>query len=396
MVLLTGSAFSGFGDGLVAAAFPLLAAQQTDDALLIAGVLGAQRLPWVLFALHGGALVDRLPMRRFLPTVDLVRFVAVGLLAMAVAADLPVLIPLYLTALMVGTGDTIIASGLQSAVPRLVEDADLDRANARMYLSQAVTEHLGGPALGGVLFGIAAVLPFGVDALTFLVSAALMARALPGGRTQTPSANLYTDVRDGVRWFFSQPDLREMTLLIAAFSLLQGAVLSVLVILTEEALAGSSTTYGLVLASAAVGNLTGSLVTTRVARRFPLPAILFSAGVATGLGYVAMGLAPNAVVAAAGMVVEGVSIGIAAIAALTYRQRRMPTEMLGRGAAASRLVTFGVLPVGAVLAGIAASVVDIRVVFIGIGVLQVVFALVFTPRLSRTMDTAHFSQHQRG
>ena len=381
-VAAVASAFSGLGDGLVAAAFPLLLADLTDNAILIAGVLVAQRLPWLL-SLVGGALVDRLPLNRLLPGVDGLRFVVVAALAGAVAVDLPGLIPItYLCALVVGAGDTILASGLQTAVPDLVDDEDLDRANGVVFVTQSATEHLSGPALGGLLFGLLTALPFAVDAVTFAVSAALLARVLPSGtHDDGPRPPILREVGEGARWYFSQPDLRDMTALIGSFSMLQGAVLSVLVILTDRALEGDSTVYGLVLAGAAVGNLVGGAIADRVNARVPVANGLFAGGVIVGLAYVGLGLAPSWPVAAAMLAVEGLAVGIVFVAALGYRQRRIPREMLGRGSAALRLVTFGSLPLGALSAGAAAEAVDIRTVFVAIGVLQVAAALALGPRL---------------
>ena len=373
---------------MVAAAFPLLLADLTTNAVLIAGVLVALRLPWVL-SLFGGALVDRLPLRRLLPTVDAVRFVVVAALAAAISADLPGLIPMvYLAALVVGAGDTILASGLQTAVPALVPDDQLDRANGVIFVTQSATEHLSGPALGGLLFGVAAALPFGADALTFLVSAALLVRVLP----TTPAApaqgsSILSEVREGAAWYFRQPDLRDMTALIGSFSMLQGAVLAVLVILVDRALGGDSTEYGLVLAGAAVGNLVGGAIADRVNARVPVANGLFVAGLVVGVAYVGLGLAPSWHLAALLLAVEGLAIGIVFVAALGYRQRRIPREMLGRGSAALRLVTFGLLPVGAFSAGAAAELTDIRTVVVAIGTIQIIAAVFLGPRLIASIRT---------
>lgn len=378
------SAFSGFGDGLVAAAFPLLINDATDNAILVAGVVAVQKAPWLL-SLYGGAIVDRVSLRRLLPTVDLLRFAVVAGLTAVVALDLPVVVPLYLAALVVGIGDTIIASGLHAAVPQMVDDDLLDRANGAMFVSQSATEHLAGPALGGVLFAVAASLPLGVDAMTFLLSAGMLAASLPA-RTSPPTTRTVTsDVVEGVRWFFAQVDLRQILVLIGTFATLQGGVLAVLVILVDDRLAGDSVTYGLVLAAAAVGNLLGGALTERVSRIWPIPTTLMVGGLATGLAYVGLGYTTSAVLAGLCLAVEGLAVGIANVAALGYRQRRVPTAMLGRGAATVRLVAFGSIPVGALVAGSLTEVVGVGPVVAGMGVLQAVVAVVFGPRLARAM-----------
>jgi MFS family permease len=380
--VVVASACSGIGDGVVASAMPLLAASQTRSPTAVAGVLAAQRLPWLLLSLHSGALADRVDLRRLLPRVDAARAVLLGALCAAVAADVAVLPLLYLTALVVGAGDTTVATGLQAAVPRLVPDARLDRANAVVLLSQSSTEHLAGPALGGLLFSAAAALPFGVDALSFALSAVLLARGLPAGTTAPPSgASLSADVREALRWFRGDPGMRRMALLITTFSATQAAVLAVLVLLVTDVYGRSATTFGLVLAAAAVGNVAGSLVTERISRSVGVRTLLLVGGAATGLAYVVLGATRSPLVAAACLAVEGVVIGIASVAALTYRQRRIPPAMLGRVSAAFRMVVYGSLPLGALLAGLGAEVVGVAATVVAAGVVQVLAALLLAPRL---------------
>src|SRR5262245_35146129 len=79
------STVSGLGDGVVLVAFPLLVTSLTRSPQLVAGVMIAQRLPWLLLSLPGGAMADRLDRRRLVATIELLRTAVLGVLALAVA-----------------------------------------------------------------------------------------------------------------------------------------------------------------------------------------------------------------------------------------------------------------------------------------------------------------------
>ena len=79
--LWSASALSNLADGMFQVALPLLALRITRSPAEIAGLVLASRLPWLVFALHAGALADRLDRRRTMVNVDLARAVLIGLLA---------------------------------------------------------------------------------------------------------------------------------------------------------------------------------------------------------------------------------------------------------------------------------------------------------------------------
>src|SRR3954447_5529818 len=101
-------------------AFPLLAASLTRDAMAIAGVTVASRLPWLLFSLVAGAIADRADRRRLMIGADAARCVVVGLLGVAVLTQHAELWLLYACAFGLGLGETIHANAAQSMLPVLV------------------------------------------------------------------------------------------------------------------------------------------------------------------------------------------------------------------------------------------------------------------------------------
>src|SRR5574341_97636 len=213
---------SNAGDGVYLTALPLLAASLTRDPLPVSAVMFAQWLPWLLFGLVTGALLDRWDRVRVMWTVDACRFAVVGALAAAVLlgwASIPLLMAV---GFLLGTGQTLVDTAAHTLVPALVsrDPRRLERANSRLLGTQVVADQLAGPPLGGALFSVAAWSPFLVDAVSFGLSSALMAR-LPGrerGRAHIggPRTTIRADIAEGLRFLLRHRLLRAMAGLVMA------------------------------------------------------------------------------------------------------------------------------------------------------------------------------------
>ncbi len=130
--LWTASTVSNLGDGVTLVAGPLLAASLTRDPLLVAALTFAQRLPWLLFSLLSGALVDRLDRRRVMVSADLFRAVVIGLLGVVVLLDAASIPLLCTTLFLLGTAETLFDTASISILPAMVPKASLTKANGRL------------------------------------------------------------------------------------------------------------------------------------------------------------------------------------------------------------------------------------------------------------------------
>ncbi|WP_370324811.1 MFS transporter [Euzebya sp.] len=387
--LLGASAVSGVGDGVLLVALPLIAASLTRDPRLVTGVLVAQRLPWLLFSLHGGALVDRTSPRRLLSTVDAVRGAALLAVALvALTGDLPLAL-LYGLAFVVGTGDTIIASGLHAAIPAMVPDDELGRANGRIETTQVAGDMFVGPAIGGLLVAGATALPFLVDGVSFLVSAtifALVLPAVPAHAADGPRTSLTADVRLGLGWFRRHRALRLLAGVIGSFAFFQAAVLSLLVLLATDRLGLSEGQFGLFLALGAVGQILGATAAERIdGARVDLVVIV--AGAVTASAYLTIGTTGSVAVAGGAYLVEGIALAIGNITTVSFRQRVIPRDLLGRVGAAYRMVLFAAMPLGAFLGGQVAGVVGVGQAIVLAGTAQLVVVGVMVVPLMRQLGS---------
>ncbi|HEU4397592.1 MAG TPA: MFS transporter, partial [Actinomycetota bacterium] len=186
---------SNLGDGVTLVAGPLLAASLTRDPRLVAGLAVAQRLPWLLFSLVSGALVDRLDRRLLMVRVDAARCLAVALLGVAVLADAASLPLLYVVFFALGTAETLFDNAAVSILPAVVPRDQLARANGRLLGVRMVANELVAPPLGGLLFAAAAAVPFLLDAGTFAAAAALVAAMGGRFRVERPEGSAPTTLR---------------------------------------------------------------------------------------------------------------------------------------------------------------------------------------------------------
>src|SRR3954451_7123171 len=185
-VLWTSSTASAFGTGLATVATPLFIASRTDDPFVVSTAAAVTWLPWLLFALPGGVLVDRVDRRRLMVVVDWLRAVAMAALALAVAtgrAGIPVLLAVLF---LMSTGEVLQRAAGQALLPALVPRERLERANGLLFGGATVAQQMVAGPLGGFLFVVGAALPFVADAGLLAVGAATL--ALVPGSYRAPSA----------------------------------------------------------------------------------------------------------------------------------------------------------------------------------------------------------------
>src|SRR3954447_9748666 len=194
---------SNLGDGAMLAAGPLLVASITSKPVAVGAAAFIQQLPWLLFALFSGALVDRLDRRLMIVTADTFRAIVLAVLGTAVLLGSSPLWAVYLTLFLLGTAETLADNASSALLTTTVPKEHLGKANARLYATYTVGNQLGGPPIGALLFAVGAGVPLGLDAVTFAVAAALVARI---GTRPTPvdqatdRTPLLLEVQEGVRW----------------------------------------------------------------------------------------------------------------------------------------------------------------------------------------------------
>ena len=163
-LLFSAGALTNLGDGLVILALPWLATLMTDNALMIGAVAAAGRLPWLLFAIPAGVVIDRVDRRKLIARADLLRAViafAIMLLAMQEHEAGAVWLLAGL-AFLLGSAEVIRDNAAQTILPSIVASEDLEKANGQLWSTEQLTGQFIGPPLAGVLIASSIALPFGI------------------------------------------------------------------------------------------------------------------------------------------------------------------------------------------------------------------------------------------
>jgi MFS family permease len=349
------SAASVTGDGVTVTAGPLLAASVTHDPLLVAGAVFAQMLPWLIFALLSGALVDRLEPGRLIVVVDLLQAAAVGGLAASVLAGMAHLAALYGALFILGVGSTVSQTAAMSLLPLLAGPDDLVRANAGLTGARMVGAELVGPPLGAYLFVLAAGLPFAFDAATFVAGAALIASIRRRAAHPEPDrARLRQEITEGIRWLLAHPGLRMLAVAIFVMNIMMGGTLAILVLYVRARLGLGAAGYGLLLACSAAGGVIGAVIVKRLVARCGASLLLRVGLIIECATHVSLALTRRPWVAALTLVIFGVHNGIWNVVTVTLRQTAVPEHLRGRVNSVYSTFEMGGFALGSLVGGLVA------------------------------------------
>ena len=374
--LWAGSTASAVGSGLAVVATPLLIASQTSNALVVSSASTVSWLPWLLFALPGGVLVDRLDRRQVMIAIDWVRVVALSVLGIALLLDHAGVVLLYTVLFVVSLGEVTFRSASQAFIPALVPRPLLERANGWLAGGAMTAGLVAGP-LGGFLFAVAPSLPFIVNAGTYAASAilvgliggafrALTADKVPSGtdiRTSDAAAlrplpsrsSVWTEMLGGLRWLAHQRLLRTMAVLIGLLNVTLTAALAVLVLLAKERLHLGSVGYGVLFGCLAIGGILGSIFGDRLIAWVTAAWTIRIGLIVEAATHLVLATSHSAYAVGVIFFAFGVHGALWTIASVSLRQRLTPPEMLGRVASASLFVGAGGNCVGALIGGALAS-----------------------------------------
>ena len=364
-LLWTATALSNLGDGLRLVAMPLLATSVTSDPRLIAGVTVAQRLPWLFFILPGGAWADRFDRRLLRMRLDMARAAVMAVLVAAIVVDQASIVVIYVVAALLASAEAVVDSSSMAMVPATVDQPDLERAIGRLGSTELAMNDLVGPPLGGLLFGLAIAVPFGVDAVTFVGAALVMGMmtgsyrpaAAPVGAVDRPS--MRASLAEGIRWLWNHRLLRTLALVSTALGTASFIGNAVFVIFATDTLELSDFGYGLLLVPGALGGIAGSLIAPRFTR-FPLRRTLPVAVVGSGASTWLMAVTSSPILVGVLSGVSLASVMVWNVLTLALRQRLIPDEMLGRVGASYRFLVYLGMPFGAVVGGLLANQYGVR------------------------------------
>ncbi|MGW2397273.1 MFS transporter [Kitasatospora sp. NPDC001664] len=390
--LWTAQTVSSLGDGVLHSALPLITLTLTRDPLAIAVVTAAGTLPWLLFGILGGALVDRWDRRRTMWVADAARALLLAVPAAALALDALTIPLLAAVAFLLGLGGLFFDTAATAYLPGLLgrDAALLERANSRMRGTQTAASGFAGPPAGSALLALGRAVPLLADALSFALSA-LLVRSLPAVPVPAPEAreSLLKQARAGASHVFRDRLLLGLALRPAVGNVAFLAMETVLALFAHDRLGVGASGYGLLLTAEAVGGLFGAGFASLLGRRLGTGTALTCTATVEGLAILAVAAAPNAYVAGLGLAVCGAGIGATMVLAPSLRQAIVPAHLMGRVASTSRMLSMCAAPFGAFLGGWLATAYDVRTpIFVAAGLLLTMTVVTATMTSNRRVEAA--------
>lgn len=339
---------SGVGTLLAAVALAIDIKDRTDSGLWVAALLVANFLPSIVVGLLLGPYVDRLSRRGLMIGSDIARF---GVFAVLPFVHRPAAIVALATVAGFATG--LFRPSVYAGLPNLVEDDDLATANSLLQSVDNLTWAIG-PILGGLLVaGWGPGAAYWFNAVTFLVSAALLARISPRLlQTGVPvSKGHWRDLADG---FALVRGSRALMAVLVAWSIvmLANAQANVgEVFLAKDTFDAGDFGYGLLFSSLGAGLVIGSFAVGILVGRIRM-AVLYGGAIALmAVGFAGAAASPNIWVAAVCGFVGGIGNGAAIVCNSLLVQRGAPDELRGRAFTVIMSANYVVLGGGMVAAG---------------------------------------------
>ncbi|MGV1008524.1 MAG: MFS transporter [Dermatophilaceae bacterium] len=393
-VVWTAGSISFLGDGLTAGALPLLAVSLTDDARLISLVDALAMLGWLLLGLVSGVVVDRVDRILIMGRVDAVRALITAVFAGLVIAGRSQIWVLLATSLLLGLAAPFFDNASSSLLPELVPPELFEKANSSTQVSMMLATSLLGPPIGAVLFTAYPGAPFGFDAVSFACASLLVLRvrsrsavsrrrpAQPGAGTHAETqAGAWHMLRAGLAYLVRDPTLRTLALAVGAVNTVVGGIMAVFVLYVTQDLGLPGPAYGWLLATFAIGGVLGSLVTSVLVRRIGQRACSVGSLVTFGVVAVMLGAVPSTAAVVVVLIVGGAASMVWNVVTISYRQRVVPSALLGRVTSAYRMIAFLGMPLGAAAAGLLSHQIGTPHAYLAGGVALLVTALLAAPEL---------------
>ena len=393
--IFTANLVSSLGDGIVRTAVPLLAVTLTRDAFLISGIAALAMLPWLLFAIPSGILIDKIDRRLAMALANTVRGLLGATLLVLIATHTLTIWSLYGVTFVAGVAETIYDGAIRAVIPGIVDKANLPKANGRIEAGETVVLNFLSAPFTSVLFGVSVLIPLGINVAAYVVAVVLAvllpvaasgrqlkaphpaaAKAVDATADAPPKEPWWKQFVEGFRFITANRMLVTLWLLSTFTGLAISAATATLVLYLVQRVGLPPSLFGVFLLSGAAGAILGSLVVDRVKG-------LLGAGLTMAIGNVTfsaaifvIGLAPQLWLAAAGFFLSSVGVILWNVLVMSLRQSIIPGRLLGRVHGTWRTLLWGAMPIGSLLGGLLGRV-DLALPFLVGGGVATLASLVF-------------------
>jgi MFS family permease len=352
-LLFSAGALTNLGDGLILLALPWLATLMTRDPVAIGAFAAAGRVPWLLFALPAGVIIDRSDQRKLIARADLLR-AAIVFAILLLALNEPSADAIWLLAglaFLLGSAEVLRDNAAQTILPSIVDKKDLEVANGQLWSTEQLTGQFIGPPLAGVLIATGIAVPFGIDVAMLVIAAGLVWLITLPEQVRVPQSFIKA-LLEGIAFMRGDRDLLRLAIVLGIANFIATATITVQVLFAQDVLGLSAASYGMILSVAACGAITGSLLAPRLTRMFGVQMCLYLSIAAWVVGYGSIGLSETAIVMPIALFVVMAGSMLWNVITVSWRQRRIPSALLGRVNSIYRFFGWGSMPLGALAGGL--------------------------------------------
>jgi len=377
MLLWCGQAVNVLGTQVSQIAFPLLVLALTHSPAQAGFVAAARTVPWLVFALPAGALVDRWNRKRVMILCSAGSAFALASIAVAYALAVLTIWQIVIVSFVEGTLGLVFGLAESSALPHVVTKEQLPTAVAQQNAQYSVAA-LVGPPLGGALYSISHLLPFLVDSASYIVSAG----SLGFIRTQfqrvknAARQSLLWDIGEGIAWLWRQPLIRYMAFLTGSINFTSGLSLIIIVLATQQG--ASATAIGAIFAVAGVGGICGAVLAPKIQRRLTFGQAIIGLCWFFAISFASFAFARTLLAIALLLMVEYLVAPTYDTVQYSYRLALIPDALQGRVNSVFRLVALGMQPLGLALTGILLEYIGAEPTILALAAWLTVVALITT------------------
>ena len=375
-----GQLLSNLGNAVTLFLLPLVVFVLTGSALNLGITTAAEYVPYLLFGLVIGALVDRLPRRQLMIGADVLRALLIGSIpVLAIAGGLQIWW-IYVVSFLASILGIFFTNAENAAIPSLVGRGDLVAANGRIAAAYSATGVIGPLAAGGLLALMRPSSVLWVDAASFVVSAFTLALIrTPFDAAQRARTRVRDDIAEGLRFVLHHPVLRSISAMMALINLVATSIVyGQIVFFAKRHLDATDSQVGWMYAAGSVGAVLVGVLAGRLRRRVSFGKAALGGLFVSGAFMVAMWT--TGVFWAGALLWMGAagSGALLDINTMSLRQAITPPEMIGRVLSVAQVLAWSAIPLGSLAGGLIISRTgNVAAVYAGCGALQMLLAAGF-------------------
>jgi MFS family permease len=351
--LLIAVSFSTFGDGLTLLAMPWLASTITSNTFFVSLVSASMTLPWLLFSLYIGALIDYYPKKKLMIVAAIIRIMVLIVLNVSILFKIISIPLLILAAFLIGITKVVFDSTAQTLVPSIVSKDILEKANGYIMTSRLTMSDVVGRSIGGILISFGIFIPFALDIISLLATIPFLflLKTTASLKSHALNKKRKLDILEGVKFVWKNQLLLTLALMGIGITLMFTSTLAIQVFYVKEILKLDSSGFGLLIAVGTIGSIIGSQSISLLKNKFGFNATILTSLLMMGFTLGSVGLTSNPFIVGILYFIASFFIVTFNICNLSLRQRIIPDNKLGRVGGVFQLLSLGMSPLGMLLGG---------------------------------------------